>query len=204
MVGGNNQATVFIVDDDAAVRDSLHWLVESAGLNAKTYASARAFLEKQDANQAGCLVLDVRMPEMSGLQLQKLLTEESNPLPIIFVSAHGSVPDAVGALREGAIDFLTKPFDNRVLLERIRNSIELDRKRRETRQRQEEVARRMAQLTPRERQVMNLIVKGHPNKVVAAELAISTKTVEVHRARVMEKVGVRSLAGLIHVANSLR
>ncbi len=203
MINGDNLSTVFIVDDDAAVRDSLCWVIGSAGFNVKTYASAKAFLEKPDANRIGCLVLDVKMPEMSGLQLQKQLIEENSSLPIIFISAHGSIPDAVGALREGAIDFLMKPFDNQILLERIRSSIEIGRKRREIRRQQEEATRRVSQLTPRERQVMDLIVKGYPNKIVAAELAISTKTVEIHRARVMEKVGVRNLAELIHLTSLL-
>lgn len=193
------QAMVFVVDDDEAVRDSLRWVIESAGFKVKTYPSAAEFLKKLDPGQPGCLVLDVRMPEMSGLELQKLLSEKDNPLPVIFVSAHGSVPDAVGALHEGAIDFLMKPFDNEVLLERIQSSIELDRKRRETKQQQEEIVARLAQLTSRERQVMELIVVGKPNKVVAIELGISTKTVEIHRARVMEKLEAKNLADLIHL-----
>ncbi|ADE13915.1 response regulator receiver [Nitrosococcus halophilus Nc 4] len=199
----SHPAIVFVVDDDEAVRDSLRWVIESAGFKVKTYPSAGEFLKKLDPSQSGCLVLDVRMPEMSGLQLQKLLSEKNNPLPVIFISAHGSVPDAVGALHGGAIDFLMKPFDNQILLERIERSIKLDRKRRETRQQQEEIAQRVAQLTSRERQVMELIVKGKPNKVVAIELGISTKTVEIHRARVMEKLEAKNLADLIHLARFL-
>ncbi|ADJ27644.1 response regulator transcription factor [Nitrosococcus watsonii] len=193
------QATVFIVDDDEAVRDSLCWVIKSAEFKVKAYASAEEFLEQWESSQPGCLVLDVQMPEMSGLQLQKLLAKKDNLLPIIFVSAHGRVPDAVSALREGAVDFLTKPFDHQTLMERIQNSLELDRRRRERRQEQEEIAQRMAQLTARERQVMELIGMGKANKVVAIELGISTKTVEIHRARVMEKLEVRNLAALIHL-----
>lgn len=204
MSSDNPQATVFIVDDDRAVRDSLRWVIGAAGFRVKAYPSAEAFLEKLDPSQPGCLVLDVRMPEMSGLQLQKLLSSENHVLPIIFISAHGSVPEAVRALREGAIDFLMKPFDHRVLLERIQSSIELDRKRRESRRQQETIAARMARLTARERQVMELIVIGKPNKTVALELGISTKTVEIHRARVMEKLAVRNLADLIHLTSFLR
>jgi RNA polymerase sigma factor (sigma-70 family) len=198
------QPIVFIVDDDQAVRDSLRWVIEAAGFKVKVYPSAESFLQELDSDQPGCLVLDVRMPEMDGLQLQKSLSAENHLLPIIFVSAHGSVPDAVGALREGAIDFLTKPFDNEVLLERIQSSIELDRKRREARQQQESISARMAKLTLRERQVLELIVMGKPNKIVAAELGISTKTVEIHRSRVMEKLAARNLAELIHLTGLLR
>jgi FixJ family two-component response regulator len=198
------QPIVFIVDDDQAVRDSLRWVIEAAGFKVKVYPSAESFLQELDSDQPGCLVLDVRMPEMDGLQLQKSLLAENHLLPIIFVSAHGSVPDAVGALREGAIDFLTKPFDNEVLLERIQSSIELDRKRREARQQQESIGARMAKLTLRERQVLELIVMGKPNKIVAAELGISTKTVEIHRSRVMEKLAARNLAELIHLTSLLR
>jgi two-component system response regulator TtrR len=144
------------------------------------------------------------MPEIGGLQLQKLLLEKNNPLPIIFISAHGNVPDAVNALHEGAIDFLTKPFDSQLLLKRIQSSIDLDQKRRETRQKKEEIAAKLAQLTSRERQVMDLIVKGKANKVVAAELGISTKTVEIHRARVMEKLRARNLADLIYLIHYLQ
>lgn len=198
-----SQATVFIIDDDSAVRDSLRWLIEASGFNVKTYHSAEEFLKKLNTSYQGCLVLDVRMPKMDGLQLQKLLLEKDNPLPIIFISAYGNVPDAVSALHEGAIDFLTKPFDNQVLLERIQSSINLDQKRREARRKQEEIAARLAQLTARECQVMKLIVKGKANKVVAAELGISTKTVEIHRARVMEKLGARNLADLIYLTHYL-
>jgi FixJ family two-component response regulator len=198
------QPIVFIVDDDQAVRDSLRWVIEAAGFKVKVYPSAESFLQELDSDQPGCLVLDVRMPEMDGLQLQKSLLAENHLLPIIFVSAHGSVPDAVGALREGAIDFLTKPFDNEVLLERIQSSIELDRKRREARQQQESIGARMAKLTLRERQVLELIVMGKPNKIVAAELGISTKTVEIHRSRVMEKLAARNLAELIHLTSLVR
>jgi RNA polymerase sigma factor (sigma-70 family) len=198
------QPIVFIVDDDQAVRDSLRWVIEAAGFKVKVYPSAESFLQELDSDQPGCLVLDVRMPEMDGLQLQKSLLAENHLLPIIFVSAHGSVPDAVGALREGAIDFLTKPFDNEVLLERIQSSIELDRKRREARQQQESIGALMAKLTLRERQVLELIVMGKPNKIVAAELGISTKTVEIHRSRVMEKLAARNLAELIHLTSLVR
>ncbi|QBQ53166.1 response regulator transcription factor [Nitrosococcus wardiae] len=160
-----HQAVVFVVDDDEAVRDSLRWVIEAAGFKVKAYPSAGEFLKKLDPSQSGCLVLDVRMPEMNGLHM--------------------------------------KPFDNQILLERIERSIELDRKRRETKQKQEEIAHRVAHLTSRERQVMNLIVKGKPNKVVAVELGISTKTVEIHRARVMEKLEAKNLADLIHLAHFL-
>jgi two-component system response regulator TtrR len=199
-----NQATVFVIDDDPAIRDSLRWLIEAAGFNVKIYPSAKEFLKKLNSNQRGCLVLDVRMPEIGGLELQKLLSEKNNPLPIIFISAHGNVPEAVSALHEGAIDFLIKPFDSQLLLKRIQSSIDLDRRKYEARQKQEEIATRLAQLTSRERQVMDLIVIGKANKVVAAELGISTKTVEIHRARVMEKLKARNLADLIYLTHRLK
>ncbi len=199
-----SQATVFIVDDESDVRGLLRQVIALAGFHVKTYPSAEAFLQDRDPAQPGCLVLDMRMPEMDGLQLQKLLIEEDYPLPIIFISAQGTVPEAVNALHRGAVDFLTKPFDNQTLLERIQNSIELDRERRHIAQQKAEITRRMAQLTSRERQVMDLIIIGKMNKVIAAELGISIKTVEVHRARVMEKLGIRNLAELIHLMNLLQ
>lgn len=204
MKKGISQAIVFVVDDDEGVRDSLRWVIESGGFKVKAYASAGEFLEKWEPSQPGCLLLDVKMPEMSGLQLQKLLSKENNLLPVIFISAYGNVPDAVSALHEGAVDFLMKPFDNQILMERIQNSLDLDRRRRERGQQQEEIVHRVAQLTAREHQIMDLIVMGKPNKVVAIDLGISTKTVEIHRARVMEKLAARNLAELIHLTRFLR
>ncbi|KFI21960.1 response regulator transcription factor [Nitrosococcus oceani] len=204
MEKGVPQATVFVVDDDEGVRDSLRWVIESAGFKVKVYASAGEFLEKWEPSQPGCLVLDVRMPEISGLQLQKLLSKKNNLLPIIFISAHGSVPDAVSALHDGAVDFLVKPFDNQILIERIQSSLDMDRRKRERRQQREKIAHRMTQLTARERQVMDLIVMGKANKVVAIELGISTKTVEIHRSRVMEKLAARNLVELIHLTRFLQ
>lgn len=203
-VGEKKPATVFVVDDDPAMCDSLRWILEMAGFNVKTYLSAEAFLKDPNQDRPGCLVLDIRMPGINGLQLQKLLLEESNPLPIIFITAHGEIPDAVGALQKGAVDFLTKPFDNQVLLERIQSSINLDQERQETRRRYEELMKRVAKLTRRERQVLDLLVMGKMNKIIAADLEISIKTVEAHRAQVMEKTRTRNLAELIHLMNFLQ
>lgn len=198
------QATVFIVDDESDMRGLLRQIIMRADFHVKTYPSAQAFLKDWDPAQPGCLVLDIRMPEMDGLQLQELLIKEDCPLPIIFISAQGTVPEAVDALQHGAVDFLMKPFDNQTLVERVQNSIKLDQERREIAQQKTEIARRMAQLTSRERQVMDLIIIGKMNKVIAAELEISIKTVEVHRARVMEKLKIKNLPELIRLANLLQ
>lgn len=197
-------ATVFVVDDDPAMCDSLRWVLEIAGFKVKTYLSAEAFLEDPHQDRPGCLVLDIRMPGINGLQLQELLLEKSNSLPIIFISAHGEIPDAVSALRKGAVDFLPKPFDNQILLERIQSSVKLDQERQETRRRYEELMKRVARLTRRERQILDLLVVGKMNKIIAADLEISIKTVEAHRAQVMEKTKTRNLAELIHLMNFLQ
>jgi FixJ family two-component response regulator len=192
-----SEPTVFVVDDDAGVRDSIHFLLRSVGLTSRTFASADEFLEAYDDSLAGCLVLDVRMPGMSGLDLQARLNELGSKLPIIFVTAHGDVPMAVNAVKTGALDFVEKPFRDQELLDKIQEALVSDAESRSVQGEIEELLKRMDSLTPREREVMGLVVAGKANKNVARELGISQRTVEIHRARVMDKMGVRSLSMLV-------
>jgi len=196
------ESTVFIVDDDDAVRDALTLLLDSAGFNTVSYPSAAAFLDLYDPGLPGCLVLDIRMPAMSGMELQAALTGKAITIPIIFLSGHGNVAMSAKAFRRGAVDFLEKPFDENVLLERIHEAIRLDRSSRETASRRSEASNRLASLTRREHEVMLLIVTGHTNKEIATKLNLSTRTVETHRGRIMEKTGVHSLTELIELAHA--
>lgn len=193
------QPTVFVVDDDEAVRDALRLLLESAELEAETYPCAQAFLDAYDPERTGCLVLDLRMPGLSGLELQERLRENNIALPVIMLTGHGDVPAAVRALKGGAVDFLEKPYDSEVLLSRIRQAIDRDRQMREQSHRQAAVAERLEHLTPREREVLDMIAAGKANKVIAFELDISERTVELHRARIMRKMGARSLPQLMRM-----
>ena len=194
------EPTVFVVDDDAAIRKSLRFLIESVGLHVETFATAEQFLERYDRRRAGCLLLDVRMPGMSGLHLQDELVVRKVRLPIIIITAYAEVSTAVGALRKGAVDFIEKPFSDQVLLDRVLHAIEIDRRARQAEAEQAVTAERLAQLTVREREVMDGVIVGKANKVIATELGISEKTVESHRARVMKKLGVETLADLIRLA----
>lgn len=192
--------TVFIVDDDDAMRDSLTWLLEGEGYAVQNFVSAETFLAAHDPQMRGVLVLDVRMPEMSGLELHEKLIAKGNQLPIIFVTGHGDVPMAVSALQSGAWDFIEKPFVNEDLLARIEKALAREQERSERNQRSHSLCEKAAQLTPREREVMRLVVDGKLNKQIADELSISMKTVEAHRARVMEKMGVESLPELVKIS----
>ena len=189
--------TVFIVDDDAAIRFAMQALMDSVNLNHEIFASADEFLEKTTEQRPGCLVLDIRMPGLGGLELQEELIRRGNTLPIIFITGHGDVPMAVEAMQKGAVDFIQKPFRDQELLDRIREALATDEERREEQQAHAEVAARLARLTNREREVFDLVVTGKPNKVIAYELGVSQRTVEIHRARVMEKMQARSLADLV-------
>ena len=189
--------TVFIVDDDAAIRFAMQALMDSVNLNHEIFASADEFLEKITEQRPGCLVLDIRMPGLGGLELQEELIKRGNTLPIIFITGHGDVPMAVEAMQKGAVDFIQKPFRDQELLDRIREALATDEERREEQQAHAEVASRLARLTNREREVFDLVVTGKPNKVIAYELGVSQRTVEIHRARVMEKMQARSLADLV-------
>ena len=195
-----NEPTVFLVDDDDAVRDALGLLLDSVGLRTASYPSAAEFLDHYDPGRPGCLVLDIRMPAMSGMELQTALAEKSVNIPIIFLSGHGNVSMSAKAFRSGAVDFLEKPFDENVLLERIHEAIRLDRSNREATARRSAAHTRLASLTRREHEVMLLIVTGHANKEIATKLDLSTRTVETHRGRIMEKTGVQSLTELIELA----
>jgi FixJ family two-component response regulator len=196
--------TVFVVDDDQAVRQSLDLLIKSVGLPVCTFASAQEFLDRFDPAQPGCLVLDVRMPGMSGLELQRQLKERGIDIPVIIVTGHGDVPIAVRAMKDGALEFLEKPFSKQMLLEHIRDALQRDAVQRRARAKQVDISERLAALTEREREVMELVIAGKPSKLVAMELGISKKTVDVHRARVMQKLGVRSLPELVELALAAR
>ncbi|HYD31321.1 MAG TPA: response regulator FixJ [Azospirillaceae bacterium] len=194
------EPTVFVVDDDDALRDSLSLLVETAGYKVETFPAGEPFLDAFDPERPGCLLADVRMPGMSGLDLLRELKRWGATLPVIVITGHGDVAMAVSALKDGALDFIEKPFDASVLMDSIRDA--LDRQDRDQRSRLEaqEILDRMDTLTPREREVMDLVVAGHSNKVIAGRLDISTRTVEVHRARVMEKMRARNLSELVRMA----
>ena len=194
------RATVFVVDDDQGVRDSLQLLIKSIGLDAQTYPSAYAFLEAYDPERPGCLVLDVRMPGMSGLELQQELASRGSTLPIIFITAHADVPMAVDAVKAGAADFVQKPFRDQDLIDKIQHAIEENARVRLELADHAQIASRIASLTPREREVMALVVEGKANKVVARTLGLSQRTVEIHRARVMKKMHADSVAQLVEMA----
>ncbi len=189
--------TVFIVDDDQAVRDALADLVDSVGYGAEIYATAQDFLAAYTPEFSGCLVLDIRMPGMSGLELQDELARRGAILPTIFITAHGDVPMAVQAMRQGAQDFIQKPFRDQDLLDRVNRALETAAKERETWRETQIVKQHIHELTPREREVLDKIVAGKPNKVIAIEMDLSQRTVEVHRARLMGKLQTRSLADLV-------
>ncbi|MBU0639726.1 MAG: response regulator transcription factor [Planctomycetes bacterium] len=194
------EPTVFVVDDDPGMRGSLRWLIESVGLRVKVFESAREFLAAYDPERPGCVVLDVRMPGMSGLELHEELSSMHGAVPAIIITGHGDVPMAVRAMKAGAVDFLEKPFGDQVLLDCIRKAIRQDATSRRERAQRAEAAARLMRLTPREHEVMSLVVAGKANKQVAAELGLSEKTIEAHRARVMEKTQSDSLAELVQLA----
>ncbi len=194
------QGVVFIVDDDEALRDSLRWLLESVGLRVETHDSANSFLKSYYPGQSGCLLLDVRMPGMSGLELQEQLESRDVRLPVVIITGHGDVSMAVRALKAGALDFIEKPFDDELLLASIQQALSLDVEQRKSRATQAEILARLAQLTRREHQVMELVTTGKANKQIASELNVSAKTVEAHRAHVMEKMQAKSLAELVRMS----
>ena len=194
---------VFIVDDDEAVRSSLRLLLKSVGLVPAALASAREFLEKYDPGQPGCLVLDVRMPEMSGLELQEQLNLKGAVLPVIFITGHGDVPMAVEAMQAGACDFLQKPFRDQDLIDRIQRALDKDRTNRAALNERTLIRERLQSLTPREREVLAMVTGGKANKLMAADLGVSQRTVEIHRARVMEKMSAASLAQLVRMVMDL-
>src|SRR5690348_5674126 len=193
----SNDPIVYVVDDDQAMVESLSWIIESVGLKAKAYTRAQEFLDQYHSDQHGCLLLDVRMPGMSGPELQAKLNAIGATMPIIFISGHGDVPLAVRVMKAGAIDFLTKPFNDQILLESINKALRVDKAHREKQQESAQAEAKFALLSRREIQVLQGIVSGKQNKVISAELAISLKTVEAHRASVMKKLGVKSVPELV-------
>lgn len=199
MIAKKIPPTVFVVDDDESVRNSLKFLLRSANLDSCGFESAQQFLGAYDSTQPGCLVLDVRMPGMSGLELQQELNLRGAIIPVIFITGHGDVPMAVEAMQHGAHDFLQKPFKDEVLIERVRQAVAKNAKARAALEQHASIHMRLRSLTARERQVLALLIHGKPNKVIAHELGLSQRTVEIHRARVMEKSGASSLAELVRM-----
>lgn len=200
----DSQQTVYVVEDDEAVRDSLELLLKSDSKSVKTYADAHAFLKDYSEKMAGCIVLDIRMPGMDGMELQKKLNSKHSILPIIFVTGHGDVPMAVDAMKEGAVDFIQKPYREEALLEKIDAALEQDVEQRKTLGEKQEIMRRVKTLTPREHEIMDRMIEGQANKVIAIELEISQRTVEIHRSRVMHKMGTHSLAHLVRMILSVK
>jgi FixJ family two-component response regulator len=200
------QPTVYIVDDDQATRKSLRWLVETLGVQVQTFHCAVSFLDAYDGAEPGCLVLDVMMPGMNGLELQRELRGRGIEIPVIVLTGYGDVPTAVRALKQGAVEFLEKPFNDDVLLEQIRLALMLDGRRRRERDVLDLVRERVARLTPREYEILALVVEGLSSKEIAGRLTVSFKTVEAHRAKIMRKMEAESVAQLVRIvvsANSL-
>jgi two-component system response regulator TtrR len=199
MSSGDTRPTAYVVDDDEAIRTLWRWLMESNGIAVQTFSTAAEFIAAYKAGGLACLVLDVRLPGMSGLELQEYLKHEGIEIPIVFVSGHGDVPTAVSAIKGGAVDFIQKPFGYREVLAIIQRAFERDAEIREKRAKRSQVTERVAALTEREREVMQRVIEGKLNKVIADELGISVKTVEFHRAKVMEKMGADSVAALVQL-----
>ena len=189
--------TIYVVDDDESMRKAIALLLRTVGYNPIVYARPGDFLAKYDPDTHGCLVLDIRMPDMSGLEVQQQLNRTGAILPVIFITGHGDIPMAVQAMKDGAFDFLTKPFRDQDLLDRINGALKQDGENRATIQKHAELRRRAASLTAREREVLALVVDGKANKVVAIDLGLSERTIEIHRANVMDKMGARSVAHLV-------
>ena len=196
----SNIARVFIVDDDQAVRNSLRLLFKTVNIDAVTFESGDAFLHEYDSDWHGCILLDIRMPGISGLEVQKTLRERGNTLPVIFITGHGDVPMAVEAMQLGAFDFVQKPFRDQELVDRVSQALNQGQQQQETALHRRHVQTCYAELTPREKEVMECVVKGQANKVIAMDLDVSQRTVEIHRARVMEKMQARSLADLVRMS----
>jgi FixJ family two-component response regulator len=196
--------TVFIVDDDGGMRRAVQDLVESVGLHAESFATGLEFLNRERTSDPSCLVLDVRLPQMSGLDFQRMLAELGMQIPIIFITAHGDIPMSVKALKSGAVEFLTKPFRDQDLLDAIQQALERDRAAREQRDEVHELHDRYLALTARERAVMVLVVAGMLNKQIASEIGISEATVKIHRGNVMQKMQARSLIELVRIADKLK
>ena len=198
----DDKPTVFVVDDESAVRDALRCLLEAEEFAVQTYESAEAFLATYRPGQPGCLLLDVRMRGMSGMQLQDRLAQLEPAIPVIIVTGHGDISMAVQAVKAGALDFLEKPVHDELLIERVRAALELDARTRQEWQQREAIAARLASLTSREREVLALVMKCLPSKQIASRLGITQKTVEVHRQHILEKMGVRSTPSLVRIVTA--
>jgi len=196
----NNQLTVYIVDDDPAMRNALSLLLKTENLHARVFSSAEEFLETVDSSHCGCVLLDVRMPGLSGLELQQVLKQKQVTMPVIIMTGYADVPMAVQAMKSGAIDFIEKPFDNERLLQQLQLCLQKVGAQHSEQDRQHAIAEKIQRLTRRERQVMDLLVAGHQNRVIAEKLGISPRTVEIHRARVMEKLEAHSLSDVVRLA----
>lgn len=190
---------VYIVDDDQAIRHAMGLLLKSVRLEHQVFASADEFLDLYTGNNNGCLILDIRMPGLGGLELQQKLIEMDCSLPIIFITGHGDIPMAVDAMQNGAFDFIQKPFRDQELLDRITDALTAAHERQTKREQKENVQERVNTLTKREHEVLDLVVTGKPNKIIAHELGVSQRTIEIHRARVMEKMHAKSLAELVRM-----
>lgn len=195
-----NQQIVHIVDDDEAIRDSLSLLLDSVAITNKTHSSAQEFLNSPFNKQSGCIILDVRMPKMSGLELQQELKAIDCQLPIIFITGHGDIPMAVEAMKHGAEEFIQKPFRDQDLIDCINRALQNNSHKQKSQEHIEIIKSRVNSLTIREKEVMDMVIAGHANKVIAIELNLSPRTVEIHRARVMEKMHVKSLADLVRIS----
>ena len=191
--------TIFIVDDDAGVREYLRWLIDSVGLNVETFPSARAFLDAYDPARSGCLLLDLRMPGMNGLELQSEIATLHITIPIIMMTGYAEVPTAVRAMKNGAVDFIQKPFGDQALLDRIQEALAVDRRARQSQTDKAPITARLDRLTPRQREVLDGLLAGKPSKIIASELGISQKTVDVHRSRLMRTMGAQSLPDLFRL-----
>jgi len=199
-----DQYTIYIVDDDDAVRDSLRTLLEAVGWSVQSYESGKAFLNICDPSMRGCLLLDIRMPGLDGLQVQRILSQRGVTMPFIVISGHGDVSSAVSAMKAGAAEFLEKPFDSELVLRAIRTALESDAEARGKQAVATAAAARLDTLTRRERQVFDCLVEGAQNKMIARQLAISPRTVEVHRSRIMKKLDASSLSEIVHLALEAR
>ena len=201
---GREEPLIYVVDDDEGVRDSLTLLLKAVGLQGQAFSSAAEFLHNYDPEQHGCLVTDIRMPGMSGLDMQTELNKRGAPIPLIFITGHGDVPMAVDAMKSGALDFIEKPFRDQELLDRVHQALTWDKERRTKNLEILAIRERLATLTPRETEVMERVAQGQANKVIAMDLEVSQRTVEIHRARVMEKMGVRSVAKLVRAVTAAK
>ena len=193
------EPTVFIVDDERAVRESIRWLVESVGLDVEMFASALEFLDSYNPGRPGCVVLDVRMPGMGGVDAMETFRARGITMPVIVITGHGDVSTAVRAMKQGAVDFIEKPFSDQLLLDRIQECIDRDAEDRRGSAARAEVLTRLASLSRRESEVLRLVVAGHANKTIARNLGISPKTIEIHRANLMRKMQSKSLAELVQM-----